>query len=67
MSKKILIIASLCLIATAGIIFFTQSKDGNLSDNDIKKMFKCNRKTKEYLSTDKYCQNPDLYRQEQNK
>lgn len=66
MNKKTSLIV-IALIVVMVVIFasiFFYKNNSYPSDSEIRKKFKCDRMTKEYLSTDIYCDNPELYRQD---
>lgn len=62
MNKKILLLFLLLAGIAYGYMAFHATK--NPSDAKIREMFACDRLTKEFRSTDKYCRDPDLYRRE---
>jgi len=67
MKNKALIFSMIVLLVILSAFFFFTKSGKSPSDSEIREKFRCNRLTKEYLSTDKYCDDPELYRQELNK
>lgn len=64
MKKVLFIVASLvALIVSVAIIYKWKYSDKNLSNEEIRIKFECERVTADYRKTDIYCQDPDLYRQ----
>lgn len=45
-------------------LYFYLRANSSKSDEEIRKMFACNRVTTDVIKTDIYCKNPDLYRQD---
>ena len=70
LSRKnvLLITAIIILVAGCGYVFFfrgnASTNNSDITDEEIMQRFSCNRATLEARSTDVYCQNPDLYRQD---
>lgn len=51
------------LVAVAFLVSFLINKNlSEISDDEIKEKFECNRITLEIRPTDRYCSNPDNYR-----
>lgn len=58
-----IIILAVCVFGGYIIYHFTaQQNTTNLSDEQIRKKFSCNRVTANVMQTDIYCQFPELYR-----
>jgi Flp pilus assembly protein CpaB len=65
--KRIVILVSVLAIAAClGIVLTNFMRTTNVTDQQIREMFECDRITTDVLSTDIYCSNPDLYRDDLN-
>lgn len=63
-SKQVVtLILLLVIIVTGFSIYSFRERDSGKSDEEIKKMFDCNRVTADIRATDVYCRNPELYRE----
>jgi hypothetical protein len=51
------------LISIIGVIYFKSHEDNALPAK-LREQFRCDRMTKEALSTDKYCNDYDLYKKD---
>jgi hypothetical protein len=57
---------SIIVLLVAGsllAIYFIMNADSIKSEEEINKMFACDRVTTDVRATDIYCDNPDLYRE----
>jgi len=61
--KVLLAILAIILIGGAIILYFVHHQKRRLPDN-LYNQFRCGRSTLEYLSTDKYCDDYDLYKKD---
>ena len=64
MKRVIFIAIGVLFIAVMSLVIYT-NKPSNLSDQEIRQKFACDRITTDARPTDKYCGNPELYRSEQ--
>jgi hypothetical protein len=65
MKKKFLLTAFIIVIALTALgLYFFYPKSSDKTDEEIRKMFYCDRDTLDILATDVYCDNPNLYRED---
>lgn len=51
------------VVVAAGAYIFLSARGSNKSDEEIQKMFSCDRITADVRATDVYCNDPNLYRE----
>jgi hypothetical protein len=64
-SKSFVLMLSglLLLIGIIGVVYLKSNQDNTLPEN-LHRQFKCDRVTKEALTTDKYCNDYNLYKRD---
>ena len=58
-----ILLGLLSLIIIIGVVYFKSHQDNTLPAN-LREQFRCDRITKEALSTDKYCNDYNLYKKD---
>lgn len=61
MRKTAGIVSLLLLIIISAALLFQNKDTENLSVNELRKKFRCERTTADELATDIYCENPEYY------